>query len=212
MTPESYKVLVVDDHAIARNGIRLMLGTAGDICVVAEASTAQEALTALETCAVDVAIVDISMRGECGLNLLRTLRRIRPEIAVLMLSTHAEDVYAIRALRSGAAGYLTKDVGIAELVAAVRKAATGGIYISSSLSECLALQLKGDHSGIHGTLSEREFDVMRRLASGETLTSIGQTLFLSPKTISTYRTRVLEKLGVHSNAELTRYALEEGII
>lgn len=212
MTPESLKVLVVDDHAIARNGIRLMLGTADDISVVAEASTAQEALTAIDRCAVDVAIVDISMRGDCGLALLRSLRRIRPEIAVLMLSAHAEDVYAIRALKSGAAGYLTKDVGIAELVAAVRKAALGGIYLSTALSECLALHLKGERSGVHGTLSEREFDVMRRLASGESLTAIGQTLFLSPKTISTYRSRVLEKLGVHSNAELARYALEEGII
>lgn len=212
MMPEFLRVLVVDDHAIARSGIRLMLGTAGDIRVVAEASTVQQALTAVDTYEVDVAIVDISMRGECGLDLLRSLRRIRPGIAVLMLSTHAEEVYAIRSLKSGAAGYLTKDAGIDELVGAVRRVAKGRIYISSSLSECLASQLKGDRSGIHATLSDREFDVMRRLASGESLTAIGHTLFLSPKTISTYRARVLEKLGARSNAELTRYALEEGLI
>jgi len=204
--------MLVDDHAIARSGIRLMLETACDISVVAEAGTVAQATTAIALQAVDVAIVDISMPGKSGMDLLRWLREIRPEIAVLMLSTHPEETYAIRALKSGAAGYLTKDVTVGVLVAAVRKAAGGGSYFSPSLSERLVLQLRDGSIGGCEALSKREFEVMLRLASGEAVTAIGEALFLSPKTISTYRSRILEKLGVHSNAGLTRYAMEEGLI
>ena len=212
MATKTPRVLLVDDHAIARAGVRLMLETAGDIVVVAEAQTVEQALRAAEEGAIDVALLDINIAGDCGLNLLRTLRRMRPDIAVMMLSTYSEASYALRALKSGAVGYLTKDVGIAELIAAVRKAAQGGIYLSATLSECLAIQLARSQGGAHRALSEREFDVMRRLASGETLTSIGVALFLSPKTVSTHRGRIFAKLGVHSNAALARYALEEGLI
>lgn len=212
MAPEPLRVVVVDDHAIARGGIRLMLGTAGDIGVVGEAGTAQEAMTVIAACQVDVALVDISLPGKSGLDLLRMLRARRPAIAVLMLSTHPEETYALRALKSGAAGYLTKDVAIAVLVAAVRKVAGGGKFFSAALGERLVLQLQGGGIGGHEGLSKREFEVMMRLAAGEAVGAIGASLSLSPKTVSTYRSRICDKLGMDSNAELTRYAMEEGLI
>lgn len=213
MAPELLKVVVVDDHVIARGGIRLMLGTAADIVVVAEAGTAQDAMAAIATCAVDVALVDISLPGKSGIDLLRMLRARRPEIAVLMLSTHPEETYALRTMRNGAAGYLTKDVSIGLLVAAVRKAANGGKYFSAALGERLVLQLQGGGGvGGHEGLSKREFEVMVRLAAGEAVGAIGAALSLSPKTVSTYRSRIFDKLGLASNAALTRYAMEEGLI
>lgn len=212
MAIDSVKVMLVDDHAIARGGIRLMLETAGDIDVVCEAGTAAEAIDLLATCTVDVAIVDISMPGKSGLDLLRSLRAQQPWVAVLMLSTHPEETYAVRALKHGAAGYMTKDVSIATLVAAVRKVGAGGKFFTPALADRLVMQLQGGGLAGHEALSKRELEVMVRLAAGETVTTIGAALFLSPKTISTYRTRILEKLGAATNAELTRYAMEEGLI
>jgi DNA-binding NarL/FixJ family response regulator len=212
MEADPLNVVVVDDHPIARGGIRLMLGTAGDIAVVGEAGTAPDAMTVIAACKVDVALVDISLPGQSGLDLLRMLRARRPEIAVLMLSTHPEETYALRALRNGAAGYLTKDISIGSLVAAVRKAASGGKYFSPALGERLVLQLHGGAIGGHEGLSKREFEVMVRLATGEAGRAIGAALSLSPKTVSTYRSRIFDKLGMHSDAELTRYAMEEGLI
>lgn len=212
MAIEPLRVVVVDDHAIARGGIRLMLATAGDIGVVGEAATWQEAMTVIAACQVDVALVDISLPGKSGFDLLRMLRARRPEIAVLMLSTHPEEIYALRALKIGAAGYLTKDVAIAVLVAAVRKVAGGGKFFSAALGERLVLQLQGGGIGGHEGLSKREFEVMMRLAAGEAVGAIGASLSLSPKTVSTYRSRIFDKLGMDSNAALTRYAMEEGLI
>lgn len=212
MRPDLIRVLLVDDHAVALAGVRLMLADAEDIRIVAEAKTAEEALRAVDADAIDVALLDISLGADCGLSLLRLMHRKQPGIAVLMLSAHAEPNYAVRALKGGAVGYLTKDVGIAELVNAVRKASGGAMYISSTLSERLASQLDGYPQSAHCALSEREFDVMRRLAGGESLTSIGKALYLSPKTVSTHRTRIFGKLGVRSNAELARYALEERLL
>lgn len=212
MRPDPIKVLLVDDHAIALAGVRLMLQSASDIRVVAAAQSVEQALGAADADAIDVALLDISIGDDCGLNLLQQLRRKQPAIAVLMLSAHAETHYAVRALRGGAAGYLSKDVGIAELVDAVRKASSGGVYLSLSLREKLAQPLHGQAQSAHCALSAREFDVMLRLAGGESLTSIGRALYLSPKTVSTHRSRILVKLGVRSNAELARYALEERLI
>lgn len=212
LVSKAVTVVVVDDHPLARAGVRRMLETAGDIEVVAEADTASAALTVIATRSVHVMILDISMPGGSGMNLLRTLRRTRPEIAVLMLSTHAEETYAIRALMSGAVGYLTKDTSIANLTAAVRKAASGARHFSAMLNERLVKQLQGGGINGHEKLSGRELDVMLRLAIGESLTSIGLAMFLSPKTISTYRSRIFEKLRIKNNAELTRYAMEEGLI
>jgi DNA-binding NarL/FixJ family response regulator len=203
------RVMLVDDHAIARAGIRLMLESGGDIAVVGEAASVEEAIDVLAVCSVDVLIVDISMPGRSGLDLLRAVRVQQPHVAVLMLSTHPEETYAVRALKHGAAGYLTKDVSIATLLAAVQKVAAGGKYFTAALGERLVTQLQNGGMAGHEALSKRELEVM---TAGETITTIGATLFLSPKTISTYRARILEKLGAANNAELTRYAMEEGLI
>lgn len=212
MTIQTIKVLLVDDHAIARNGVRLMLGTTDDIVVTGEAANAHDALELAKSGDFDVALVDITMPGKNGLELLRSLRAARPRLAVLMLSTYSEDVYAVRALKLGAAGYLTKDAATGVLVAAVRKAAAGGKHVSPAMLEKLASLIGGGGLGNHETLSNRELEVFKLIAAGESLVDVGKALHLSPNTVTTYRARILEKMGLSSNAELTRYALENGII
>ncbi len=212
MNANAIRVLLVDDHAIARNGVRLMLGTVDDICVMGEAGNAQEAMQLVAGQSFDVALVDITMPGKNGLDLLKILRSEQPRLAVLMLSTYSEEIYAVRALKLGAAGYLTKDAGTAVLVAAVRKAAAGGKHVSPALLEKLASLIGGGGMSNHEALSNRELEVFKLIAAGESLVRIGEVLHLSPNTVTTYRSRILEKMGLGSNAELTRYALENGII
>jgi DNA-binding NarL/FixJ family response regulator len=213
MSPDPVKVLLIDDHAIARNGVRLMLGTAGDIDVAGEATDAQQALDLVRRQTFDVALLDIAMPGMSGLELLRHLRVARPAMAVLVLSTYAEEIYAVRALKQGAAGYLTKDAPTAVLVEAVRRAAAGHKYVSLSLVDKLASLVSGESAAAgHDALSNRELEVLRLIAQGEHLVQIGERLHLSPNTVTTYRARILEKMGMSSNAELTRYALEHGLI
>ncbi|WP_028102743.1 response regulator [Pseudoduganella violaceinigra] len=205
-------VLLVDDHAIARNGVRLMLGTAADISVEGEAGNAVEAMARVAERSFDVALVDIKMPGKNGLDLLKSLRSDYPRMAVLVLSTYSEEIYAVRALKSGAAGYLTKDAPTSTLIEAVRKAASGGKHVSPALLEKLATLVGGGPSGDHEELSNRELEVFKLIAQGESLVRIGEKLHLSPNTVTTYRSRILEKMGMSSNAELTRYALEHGLI
>jgi DNA-binding NarL/FixJ family response regulator len=205
-------VLLVDDHAIARNGVRLMLGTAADISVEGEAGNAVEAMQRVGERSFDVALVDIKMPGKNGLDLLKSLRSECPRMAVLVLSTYSEEIYAVRALKSGASGYLTKDAPTATLIEAVRKAASGGKHVSPALLEKLATLIGGGPSGDHEELSNRELEVFKLIAQGESLVRIGEKLHLSPNTVTTYRSRILEKMGMSSNAELTRYALEHGLI
>ncbi len=213
MALDAIRVLLVDDHAIARNGVRLMLGTASDIAVTGEASNAQEALHLLAANSYDVALLDITMPGKNGLELLKQLRAEQPRLAVLMLSTYAEDIYAVRALKLGAAGYLTKDAPTSTLVTAVRKAAAGGKHVSEAVVEKLTNLISGGSGGAsHEALSNRELEVFKLIAAGESLVRIGEALRLSPNTVTTYRSRILEKMAMTSNAELTRYALENGII
>jgi len=207
------KVLLVDDHAIARNGVRLMLGTAADIAVAGEAADAQQALERVRDAGFDVALIDIAMPGMNGLDLLRQLRALCPRMAVLVLSTYAEEIYAVRALKEGAAGYLTKDAPTAVLVDAVRRAAAGHKYLSPAVVDRLAALVSGAAAASgHDALSNRELEVFRLIARGESLVQIGARLHLSPNTVTTYRTRILDKMGMSSNAELTRYALEHGLI
>jgi DNA-binding NarL/FixJ family response regulator len=213
MSSDRIRVLLVDDHAIARNGVRLMLGTAADIDVAGEAADAQQALALLRQEAFDVALLDITMPGMNGLDLLRHLHNDYPGMAVLILSTYAEEIYAVRALKQGAAGYLTKDAPTAVLIDAVRRAAGGRKYVSPSLVEKLASLVSGDAAAAgHEALSNRELEVFKLIALGEPLVQIGEKLHLSPNTVTTYRARILDKMGMSSNAELTRYALEHGII
>ncbi|MGZ3158029.1 MAG: response regulator [Burkholderiaceae bacterium] len=212
MTANTIKVLLVDDHAIARNGVRLMLSSAIDISVNGEAGNAQEAMQLVRDQEFDVAVVDITMPGKNGLDLLKSLRIDKPKLAVLILSTYSEEIYAVRALKLGAAGYLTKDTSSADLITAVRKAATGGKYVGPALMEKLASMIGGAVRSTHEALSNRELEVLKLIAAGESLVRIAETLHLSPNTVTTYRTRILEKMGMASNAELTRYALENGLI
>ncbi|CAN7791960.1 response regulator transcription factor [Caballeronia sp. LjRoot34] len=212
METEPIKVLLVDDHTVARNGVRLMLSSASEIRVVGEAGTASDALQLAREQTFDVALVDVALPGKNGLELLKSLRVAQPKLSVLILSTYSEEIYALRALKLGAAGYLTKDSPTATLIAAVRKAATGGKYVSPSLAEKFVGMISGQSAASHEALSNRELEVLKLLARGESLIRIGEMLHLSPKTVTTYRTRILEKMGLASNAELTRYAVENGLL
>ncbi len=212
MGSNAIRVVLVDDHAMVRSGVRLMLSSAGDIEVVGEAGNAQEALTLLKETAADVALLDITMPGKNGLDLLKQLRGEYPKLAVLVLSTYSEEIYAVRALKLGAAGYLTKDSPTNVLVAAVRKAAGGGRFVSETVADKLADLVGGGKGASHETLSNRELEVLKQIAHGESLVKIAEILHLSPNTVTTYRARIMEKMDLHSNAELTRYALEHGLV
>jgi DNA-binding NarL/FixJ family response regulator len=212
MSGETIKVLLVDDHAVVRNGMRLMLSTARDIEVAGEAETAQEALRVAKEQAFDVALVDINLPDKSGLDLIKMFRDEQPGLAVLILSMYSEEIYAVRAFKHGAAGYLTKSSTGPMVVSAVRKAAAGGKYVSPSMMEKLASMIGGDEVGSHETLSDRELEVLKLVAAGESLVKIAATLHLSPSTVTTYRARILEKMGMKSNAELTRYAFENGLL
>jgi two-component system invasion response regulator UvrY len=207
------KVLIVDDHAVVRQGLRQILTEIPELSVVAEAENGQDALNKVRAEPWDVLVLDMSMPGRSGLDILKDVRRERPETRVLVLSMHPEDQFAVRMLRAGASGYLTKETAPDQLVAAVRKVLTGGRYISPSLAEKLAFDVDRDSDRpLYEKLSDREFQVLRRLAMGKTVQEIAAELMLSPKTISTYRARVLEKLELKSNAELIHYAIGNKLV
>jgi len=206
------RILVADDHAIVRRGLKELLAEAGEV-TVGEASSASEALDLVRHEAWDLAILDLNMPGRGGLELLEDLRRERPLLPVLVLTIYAEDQYAMRALRSGAAGYLTKESAPEQLLEAVRKLLAGGRYVTDSLAEKLAGSVGQTHQGpSHELLSNREYQVFERLASGRTVGQVAEELSLSVKTISTYRARILEKLSLENNADLTLYALRNGLV
>jgi two-component system, NarL family, invasion response regulator UvrY len=207
------KLLVADDHAIVRKGIEQIIAETTDIVVAAEARNGQEAMEKAAKNFFDLVLLDIAMPGRDGLEVLKELKKLRPKLAVLMLSMYPEEQYAIRALRSGASGYLTKESAPDELISAIRKVSSGGKYISSSLAEKIAHKL-GNHSDtpLHEQLSDREYQILIKLARGRTLTEIADELALSVKTISTYRARLLLKMNMKSNAEITRYAIENKLV
>ena len=207
------KVLVVDDHAVVREGLKRILTREPSIRVVAEAEDGASALALAGETDLDVVILDISMPGRSGLETLQELKRRWPKLGVLVLSMHPEDQYAVRVLREGADGYLGKESAAEELMTALRKVHSGGKYVSPTLAERLALTVERGFEGPpHDRLSTREFQVMVLLAEGKTVSQIGNELRLSVKTISTYRARILEKMGMRNNAELMHYAIEEGIV
>jgi DNA-binding NarL/FixJ family response regulator len=206
------KVLVADDHAVVRRGLRQILSETADIMVGGEAATAPETLQRVRDERWDVVILDISLPGGSGIELIGEIRHERPATRVLVLTMHSEDQYAVRAVRAGAAGFLTKETAPNLLVDAVRKVAAGGRYVSEELAETLASMLAGEAKGeAHEHLSDREFEVMKLLASGKTVSQIAHTLGLSVKTISTHRTRILKKMNMKTNAELTHYAVRRGL-
>jgi DNA-binding NarL/FixJ family response regulator len=212
MSAGKIRILLVDDHGVVRSGIRLMLGTAQDIEVAGEAATAQDALQFVNEHHVDVVLVDINLPDKSGLDLIKRLRTLKPNIAAVVLTAYPEETYALRAFKQGAAGYLNKSSSTDVIIAAVRKAAAGGKYITPETMERFAGMISGDKLGSHEALSDRELEVLKRLAEGESLVRIAGQLHLSPSTVTTYRARVLEKMGMKSNAELTRYAIEHGLL
>ncbi len=207
------RLFIADDHPIVRAGLTSIVADAGDITVVGEAATGDALVAGLQHRAVDVVLLDVSMPGPGLIPLLDTLRDEHPSVAVLVLSVHPEEQYATRALRAGARGYLTKDHSPGELVAAVRKVYGGGRYVSAGLAERLAAGLSGGVQSLpHERLSDREFEVLCMLGSGQTVTEIAASLTLSVKTVSTYRARLLEKIPARSNAELVRYVVAHGLM
>ena len=207
------RVLIVDDHAILRRGLRALLSDEFHGAAFGEASNARQALEQLRKEKWDVALLDITLPGKSGLEILKEFKAARPKLPVLVLSAHAEDQFAIRVLKAGAGGYLTKERAPEELAKAIRKVLAGGQYVSPSLAEKLALRVRKDITLTpHETLSDREYEVMSHIASGKTVTEIAGELSLSPKTISTYRARVLEKLGVKNSAEIVQYAIRNGLV
>jgi DNA-binding NarL/FixJ family response regulator len=207
------RILIVDDHPIVRAGLRRIAEDDRAITVTGEAASGDDALLALRDTVADVVLLDVSMPGAPFTESLRRLRELHPTVRVLVLSAHPEDQWAVRALRGGASGYLTKDHSPEQLLDAIRRVHRGGRYVSPTLAERLAAQLGQEFVGApHEQLSDREFDVLRGLGTGRSVKEVAAVLGLSPKTVSTYRTRLMEKLGFGTNADLVRYAAEYGLI
>src|ERR1041384_1254416 len=206
-----YRVLLVDDHDVVRKGIRAILEDRFAAIDIREASGGDEALDALSA-PFDAVILDLSMPGRSGIDLLAEIKHRHAKLPVLIMSLHGEEQFAVRALRAGAAGYLTKSAASEQLISAFERIVRGGRYISEALAERLAVAAGGDVGALHDRLSQREFEVMRGIASGESVGEIAERMHLSAKTVSTYRARLLDKMGMATNSELTRYAIENGLV
>jgi len=207
------RILIADDHAIVRAGLRQFIADEIDMEVAGEAATGTETVELVRKAEFDVVLLDISMPQGSGVDTLRQLKQIRPDLPVLILSTFAEDRYAVNLLRAGASGYLNKETASSLLIGAIRTVLQGRKYVSPALAEILANDLGGtSDKPAHAQLSQREFQIFCRLAAGVAVSKIADELFLSVKTVSTYRTRVLEKMGMKSNADLTYYAVKNKLI
>ena len=207
------KILIIDDHEVLRDGVKRVFDKQPGTVIFGEASTLQEALALLREQDWDIVVLDISLGDRSGLEVLRELKEIRPRLPVLILSMHSEEQFARRALKAGASGYITKDSQRAELLKAVNKVMSGGTYVSPALAEKLIIYLREDTDRPrHETLSDREFEVLRLIASGKTVSEVASILSLSDSTISTYRGRILEKMGMKTNAELTHYAIQKKLV
>ena len=206
-------VCVVDDHAVVREGLKRIITENQGMSVTAEAADGREALRVIRSKPCDVVVLDITMPDKSGLDVLKQLRTDSPDLPVLVLSVHAEDQYAVRVLRAGASGYLTKESAPAKLVQAIRTVVRGGKYMSTAVVDKMLQQKESDQTQpLHESLSDREYQVMCLIASGKTVSMIAEQLVLSIKTVSTYRVRILEKLDMKNNAELTHYAIKEGLV
>ena len=206
------RILIADDHTILREGLKQLLASAEGIEVVGEAVDGHGVLERVRNVEFDVLLLDLSMPGKSGMDLIKQVKSERPRLRVLVLSMHAEQQYAVRAVRAGASGYLTKESAATQLVAAIRKVAAGGAFISPEVAEQLALRAMPQAEGPpHASLSDREYEVFRLLVSGKTVTDIADRLNLSVKTVSTHKARLLEKMGMATQADLIRYAIGHGL-
>ena len=207
------KIMVADDHPIVRQGLKQIIADSPDMVVAGEASNGQEVLDQVWKKDYDVVLLDLSMPVISGLDTLKQLKSQKPELVILVLSIHPEEQYAVRVLAAGASGYITKDSAAEELIAAIRAVSSGKKYVSSSLAQKLASELGGAaEEPLYEILSDREYSVLRLIAAGRTKMGIAQELSLSPKTVSTYRSRILNKLGLKTDAELVRYAIENRLL
>ena len=207
------RLLLADDHALVREGLKRILAAASDIEVVGEAGNGDETLALVRQHDFDLALVDLSMPGLSGLDLVKRLRLEKPKLRILVLSMHGESQYAARALKAGASGYLTKDIAAAQLLGAIRKIAGGGVHISeTAAAQLLGAGAPAGDAPPHTSLSDREFEVFRQLVAGRSITEIAAAFHLSVKTISTHKARILEKMAMASTAELVRYAVEQRLL
>jgi DNA-binding NarL/FixJ family response regulator len=207
------KILICEDHKIVRDGLKQILHQLEEVTQIEEAGNGNDALILFQNGSFDIMLLDISLPDRNGLEVLQTVKEKWPSTNVLVLSMHPQEQYALRALKLGASGYLTKDTASEELLVAVKKVSEGGKYISQALAENLAFHINDDKNNQkHDKLSAREFEIMIRLANGKSLQEIASELFISNKTVSTYRSRIMEKMGLNKNTELTRYCIENNLI
>lgn len=207
------KIIITDDHAVVRKGVKQIINETLDLKVEDEASSGYELLDKIRKNSFDVVILDIAMPGMDGLDTLKELKNIQPNLPVLIFTMNSEREYAVRVIKAGASGYVNKETEPDELIDAIRKVSRGGMYVSSFLAELLASNLKtGAEAMPHEILSDREFQVMCMIASGKAVSEIADQLFLSAKTISTYRNRILEKMRMKNNSEMTHYAIKNGLV
>lgn len=207
------RILVADDHTIVREGLKQILAKSGDLVVAGEAANGNDVLKLVREQEWDVLVTDMSMPGRSGIELIKLVKEARPKLPVLVLSMYGEEQYAVRAIRAGASGYLNKESASDQLVTAIRKIAAGGVHVSAAVAEALVQNVRGaNRAAPHEALSDREFQVLRLIASGNSVTDIAAQLNLSPKTVSTHKTRLLEKMNMTNQAELIRYALEHRLI
>lgn len=206
------KILIADDHAVVRQGLIQIVSDTSDIVVSDEASNGREVLAKISKNKYDVVVLDVGMPDFSGLDILNEIKKENPKLPVLMLSIYPEEQYAVRALKAGASGYLTKKVAPEELIRAIRKVYSGGKYVTSTLAETLVFSLVKGEKPPHESLSDREFQVMSMLAEGKRIKDIAKALFISEKTVSSYKSRIFVKMRMKSNAELTRYAIKHGLI
>ena len=207
------KILLVDDHSIVRSGLRSLIELESDMRVEGEAASGLEALQKVRSDDYDIVVLDISMPDKNGVDTLHDLKNVAPDLPVLILSGYAEQQYALNLIRSGCKGYLSKDAAPEEIIKAIRTICNGRLYISAALAELMATELtQPTDKKLHETLSDREFQVFFKLASGKSVTAIGEELFISVKTVSTYRARILEKMNLKTNADLTYYAIKNELV
>jgi DNA-binding NarL/FixJ family response regulator len=207
------RIIIADDHTIVREGLKQVLAAAGDLTVIAEAQNGAEVMQRVREHEFDVLLLDMSMPGKSGIELIKQVHAEKPKLRILVLSMHEEEQYAVRALKAGAAGYLTKESASAQLVAAIRKVAAGGAYITAAVAEQFALGAMANNSGPpHAALSDREYQVFEMLVAGKTITEIAERLNLSVKTVSTHKARILQKMNMTNPAELIRYAINNRLV